>query len=215
MFKGLQKKIWRRWAGLEKMIKAIFQSTGVEEGNFGRKGILIFTDLSEDGKPLTDKYIFSNLKCFAKLKPKRGDVFEFDATIDFDGGLKITRPKQVKKVDLSGLAEGYEYCINKFLKESRVLTTEDARKENVAYIRMATLFGEELFRYIELSFKLNSLYWFLTEDGQKFCREEQAKMENEQKEIEIKEESVILQENKVGQDTKIPKRKQSLINFLK
>ena len=43
------------------MIKAIFQSTGFESGEFGKKGNYIFSDISEDNEPLADKYVFSQL----------------------------------------------------------------------------------------------------------------------------------------------------------
>lgn len=197
------------------MIKAIFQSTGAETTEYGKKGTLIFTDISYDDIPIANRYVFGALKCFTKHNPKKGDVFQFDAELDYKGGLQLKHPKRVVKLDLSELAEGYEYCINKFLKESRVLTKDEARNEKVAYIRMSTLFGEELFRYISLPFRLNSLHWFLTEDGQKLCKEEKKKMEKAQKSIDFEEKHVILEKNKIGEDVRIDRKNQTLMNFLK
>lgn len=196
------------------MIKAIFQSTGVEESDYGKKGVYIFTDLSLNNEPLADKYVFPSLKCFSKLKPKKGDVFEFDATISRDGGLEIKRPKQVKKLDLSNLKDGFEKSINKFLKESRVLTKDDSRKEKVAYLRITNLFGEEILNFVSLPFRLNSLYWFLTEDGQKFLKQEKSKLDK-QIDLTYEEESVILENKKIGEDVKVDSKKQTLMNFLK
>tara|TARA_B100001093_G_scaffold170426_2_gene163278 strand:+ start:17250 stop:17843 length:594 start_codon:yes stop_codon:yes gene_type:complete len=197
------------------MIRAIFQSTGFESGEFGKKGSYIFSDISEDNEPLADKYVFSQLKCIKRLKPKKGDVFQFDAELDYENGLKIKRPKNLVKVDLSHLKDGYEYCITKFLKESRVLTKEDSRNEKVAYIRMTTLFGEKLFRYITLSFKLNSLHWFTTEDGLKFCKEQKIEMDKSNKDIIIHKEEVKLEKNKIGDDIHTNNKKKDLIGFLK
>jgi hypothetical protein len=197
------------------MIKAIFQSTGAEETEYGKKGVLIFTDISYDDIPIANRYVFDSLKSFTKHKPKKGDVFQFEGELDYKGGLQIKRPKKVVKLDLSNLAEGYEYCINKFLKESRVLTKDEARNEKVAYIRMSTLFGEELFRYISLPFRLNSLHWFLTEDGQKLCKDQKNKMEKAQKSIDFEEKHVILEKNKIGEDVLVDRKKQSLMGFMK
>jgi len=197
------------------MIKAIFQSSGVESNEHGKKGVYKFTHLSLDGKPLTNKYSFNILKKFKELKLKKGDVVQFEAEVDFLNGLKIKYPKNITKVDLSHLAEGYEYCINKYLKESRVLSTEDAKNEKLAYVKMATLFNEELFKFISLPFRLNSLHWFLTEDGQKFCREQQEKMERSEKMVDIERKSVKLEKNKVGEDVLVDRKKQTLMGFLK
>ena len=197
------------------MIRAIFQSTGFESGKFGKKGNYIFSDISQDDEPLADKYVFSQLKCIKNLKPQKGDVFQFDAQLDYEDGLKIKRPKNVVKVDLSHLKEGYEYCLTKFLKESRVVTKEDSRNEKVAYIRMTTLFGEKLFRYITLPFKLNSLHWFTTEDGLKFCKEQKLKMDNSEKDIIIQKKEIKLEKNKIGDDVCTNNKKKNLIGFLK
>ena len=195
------------------MIKAIFQSSNVKRNEHGAKPVYIFSDISCEDEPIANRYVFDQLKCFKKFKPKKWDVFSFDATLDWNGGLKILRPKQVEKMDLKHLAEGYEYSINKFLKESRVLTKDEATNEKIAYIRISTLFGEEIMRFISLPFRLNSLHWFLHEDGQKFLKQ-QKKIMDSQFELTYEEKSIELEDEKIGEDVEV-KTGQGLMGFMK
>jgi hypothetical protein len=55
----------------------------------------------------------------------------------------------------------------------------------------------------------------LTEDGQKFCKDQKNKMEKAQKSIDFEEKHVTLEKNKIGEDVRIDRKSQTLMSFLK
>lgn len=61
-----------------------------------------------------------------------------------------------------------------------------------------------------LSFKLNSLAWFLTEDGKKYVFEEKLRLSLNFKPTE----TVILSNEKVGESLSLPKKPRNLKEFL-
>lgn len=198
-------------------IRAVFSSTGVENNEYGKKGLLYFTDVTQDGKLLTSLYKFNALKSFTSLKPKKGDIFEFEAEVEVEGGLQLKRPKGVVKLDLKHLAEGYEYCINKFLKQNKRLTKEEARNEKVAFIRLTNLFGDDIdfWKYISLPFELNSLYWFLNKDGLELIKEQKKKFNKGLVDVTIEKKGYELGKDKIGEDVVIDSKGQGLMGFMK
>lgn len=199
------------------MIKAIYKGTGVEESEYGKKGVLIFEDLSLDGSPLLPKYTFNTTKKFKEAKLKAGDVVSFDAEVDITDCVKILRPRNIKKEDISHLGKPYEHCINKFLKESRVLSKQDSTEEKIAFIRLSSYFTDDIdfWKFVNLPFRLNSLYYFLTEDGIKFLKDQKTKFDKSNFELDIERKEYILEKDKIGEDVIVDRKKQSLMGFMK
>ena len=217
----MTKKKWRNWAGLEKrdntVIRAIFHSKGFSESDFGKKTALNFTDIYYNGGFLAKNFSSGDLKCFSKISPKEGDIFQFEAQVEQTPiSLKITRPKNVKKIEIEGGEECFIYCINKFLKRENTITKEAARKERVAFSKMALRFGTDMnfWKFISLPFYLNSLYWFSTEDGLNFLKENHHKFNRQNISIKKEVESFEILENKVGEKVIVDKKKQTLMDFL-
>ena len=199
------------------MIQAIFQSTGYTLTPQGKAGTLVFTDLTIDGESLAPKYSFGSLKCFKKFKPQKGDIFQFDAEIEQTPiSLRILRPKNVEKISIEGFEESFVYAINKFLKSENSITAAQAKKERLAFSR-ACINSEanlEFWKYVGLSFKLNSLFWFLTEDGLKFLRGQHKDFHRKKFNVIQKRKEYEILENKIGEKILVDKKKQTLMDFL-
>ena len=199
------------------MIQAIFQSTGYTLTPQGKAGTLVFTDLTLNGDPLAPKYSFGSLQCFKRLKPQEGDIFQFDAEIEQTPiSLKILRPKNVEKISIEGFEESFVYAINKFLKSENSITSAQAKKERLAFAR-ACINSEskiEFWKYIGLPFKLNSLFWFLTEDGLKFLQDQKKDFHRKKFNVIQERKEYEILENKVGERVLVDKKNQTLMDFL-
>lgn len=197
-------------------IRATFNCTGVETNNFGKAGVLRFVDLMEDGEPLTSKYDFNPLKKFKDLKLKKGEVVEFEAEVNKGLGghsMDIKRVKKVVRADIEDFEEGFEYCVNKFLKAEKKLSKKDADNERLAFSRMVNQFGGgmDFWKYVSLPFKLNSLHWFIY--NTEILTDHKKKFDKASKNLEIERKEIVLEENKLG-ETVLVKKKQTLMGFM-
>ncbi len=200
-----------------KEIRAVFRNKGVSDSEYGKKISLFFTDLYLEGEFLTDLYSFGDLKCFKKADLKSGDIVSFYALVDRSPiSLNIKRPTNVEKIVFESYEEGFRYCLNKFLKPDKSLTKEEVSKELVAFSKMIIGVGNDMdfWRYLALPFRLNSLYWFSTQDGKTAIQENFKKFNQSVMSISIEREKFDIAENKLGEKIIFDKKNQTLMDFL-
>lgn len=108
----------------------------------------------------------------------------------------------------------YQKLINKFIKEPSEIW------KNKGFIKREMALGKKLYALVDsekfwqesfLSYKVNSLAHFLTQDGIDWVNAEALR-------IKLKLPKTVvysLEEDKIGQDVKINKTKKTLMDFLK
>lgn len=98
--------------------------------------------------------------------------------------------------------------IKKFLNISELKKTDWPREVKLAKTLLAN--SGDFFNKAFLGFKLNSLAWFLTDDGKKYISEEKLRLSLNFKPTE----TVILSDEKVGESLSLPKKPRNLKEFL-
>jgi len=201
---------------MSKRIRGIYKGNICKKGEYGIAPKMLFIDLYADDKFLCSSYEFSLLKSFKSLSIKPSNLIEFDATVETEDGLKIKRPKNVKKIDLSFLKDSFEYCSSKFIKKKKALSREEMKSEKIAFIRMYNNYGDDFnfWKFLTLGFELNSLHWFLTDKGEKFVRENLKKYYYNNVDIPEIKPNYILEDEFVAEKIELKKPK-TIMNFLK
>ena len=108
----------------------------------------------------------------------------------------------------------YQLLIGKFCKNPASIWANQGKvkAEMAVAKKLYKLFpSEDFWKKIFLSFKLNSLRWFLTADGKPFLKTEQKK---QLLDFQTKP-SYSLRKNKVGKDKKVTRKIKTLKEFLK
>jgi hypothetical protein len=104
----------------------------------------------------------------------------------------------------------YKSLIKKFLKDYKTLKPVDwAREVKIC----KTLVEKHGFDFLKLhfnNFKLNSLAWFLTKDGNALLLLEKVK----QKTLTFTQERAIIEEEKIGEDIQVYRKPKSLKEFI-
>jgi hypothetical protein len=198
-----------------KKIRGIYKGTISKKGEYGVAPKMLFIDLHANDKFLCSSYEFSLLKCFKSLNIKPSNLIEFEATIENEGGLKIKRPKNINKIDLSFLHEPFNYCSNKFIKKKKALSRDEMKSEKIAFIRMYNNYGDDFnfWKFLTLGFELNSLNWFLTPKGEEFVRENLKQYNKNNVDIPEIKPKYTLEDEIIAQKVQINKPK-TILQFL-
>ena len=198
------------------IVRGIYKGIVSKKGEYGIAPKMLFIDLYVDNKFLCSSFEFSLLKSFKSVNLKPSNLIEFEATVVNDSGLKIKRPKNIKKIDLSFLAESFNYCCNKFLKSKKALTPEALKQEKIAFIKLYNHYGDnlEFWKFLSLGFELNSLNWFLTQKGEDLVKEAFIKYNKNNVDIPVIKPHYVLQNEPIAQPILL-KKKKTILEFIK
>ena len=106
----------------------------------------------------------------------------------------------------------YQKLINKFIKDPKSIwghPTEIKREIKIAK-KLFALKGQKFWEEAYLSFKLNSLAWFLSSDGEKYIKKQELLL----KTPTIKPKIYKLEKDKIGEDKKVTFKPRTLMEFL-
>ena len=108
----------------------------------------------------------------------------------------------------------FQFLIEKFCKTpEKIWASTKERKAQIALAKkLYELESETFWRKADLPFELNSLAWFLTEDGKNYT-----KLEKKRQTLTPKKqpEENKLRKNKIGKDMKINKKPKNILQFLR
>jgi len=105
----------------------------------------------------------------------------------------------------------YRYLINKFIKDPKILKPYDWARETKIAKTLIQKYGLEFLTLHFNNFKLNSLAWFLSKEGQSLLILEKVK----QKTLTFSQEKVTIEDEKIEEDIKIQTKPKSIKEFLK
>lgn len=203
-------------------LSAIYAGKSFKDDGYHKKTIILLRDLTtSEGKIVAEKVALNNLKRLTKLKPRVGDVIEFEGTLEVSPIIaEVKNPTKVVLKEEDGFRSVPEelstLLLNKFLKPAITLDKVTASQQTVAITRLYRRGYNtiDFWKFVSLPFALNSLNFFLTSKGLGML-ETQKKLMKKQKTLDFSKESVILESSSVVEPNSGLTKRQTYMEFLK